>query len=149
MNGKVDWLEYAAAAAVVFFGIGFAGIAATYPLGTLARPGPGFMPLLVGCIIALLGLAVAFEARGKPIETRNYRLRPLIAVSAGIVAFALLVERTGFIPATIALVLLSGLGERREGWLSLLVVAVFMALFGVAFFIWGLGVPLQAIGSAK
>ncbi|WP_341702428.1 tripartite tricarboxylate transporter TctB family protein [Ferrovibrio sp.] len=138
--------EQIAAGVVMLFGLVMGAIAYGYPMGSLARPGPGFGPLLIAGLIVVLGAAVMFEMRHAAVRPFSLPLRPLLAVSAGILAFALLVEQTGFIPATIALVLLSGLGERRlSGW-PLLGVAVFMALFGSAVFIWGLGVPLKAVG---
>ena len=138
--------ETLAAGVVVLFGLVVGGIAWTYPMGSAVRPGPGFGPLLVAGLIVVLGLAIMVEVRNAPLPGFKPQLRPLLATVAGILSFALLVERLGFIPATIALVLISGLGEKRvSGW-PLLGVAVFMALFGSAVFIWALGVPLKSIG---
>jgi len=146
MNSRnTDWQEYAAAAVITFFGLWYAATATTYSVGSLINAGPGYFPLIIGGLLALLGLAVAFEARGKPPEARDFRLRPIAAVASGIVAFALLAETAGFVPAAIVLIVLSGLGEPRTSWLSLLAVAVFIAVLGAALFIWGLGVPLHTI----
>jgi len=138
--------ETIAAGVVVLFGLTVGVIAYGYPLGSMVRPGPGFGPLLVAGLIVVLGLAIMAEVRNAPMPAFKPQLRPLLATAAGILSFALIVERLGFIPATMALVLISGLGERRVSVWPLLGVAVFMALFGSAVFVWALGVPLKSIG---
>lgn len=138
--------EQIAAGVVILFGVVVGAIAYSYPMGSLARPGPGFGPFLVACLIVGLGVATMVEVHNGSFKPFKMPLRPLLATAAGILAFAVLVERIGFMPATVALVLLSGLGERRLSYWPLLGVAVFMAVFGSAVFIWGLGVPLRSIG---
>ena len=38
------------------------GIASTYPFGTWSRPGPGFLPLLCGIVMAVLSAVVLLQA---------------------------------------------------------------------------------------
>lgn len=49
---------------LLFMGIGvaFAGGAATYEIGEAARMGPGYFPLCLGIVLALLGAAITFKA---------------------------------------------------------------------------------------
>lgn len=54
--------HYLPGAIVVVAGIAIAMVAITYPLGTLLRPGPGFFPLVIAVLLALLGLGVLAEA---------------------------------------------------------------------------------------
>ena len=146
----------AAAAALGLFGLGVAAIAASYPLGNMLRPGPGFFPLGVGCLIAALAAAVALEIQAGarrasedvalPAPSDGFRLRPVLAVSAGMLAFAALVDRTGFVPATFALVFLSALAEPGRNWAVVAAIAAFMVVFGVTLFIWGLGLPMSTFG---
>ncbi|MFC3675364.1 tripartite tricarboxylate transporter TctB family protein [Ferrovibrio xuzhouensis] len=138
--------EQIAAGVVILFGVVVGAIAYGYPMGSLARPGPGFGPFLVACLIVGLGAAIMVEVHTGSFKPFRMPMRPLLATSAGILAFALLAERVGFMPATVALVLVSGLGERRLSYWPLVGLAVFMAVFGSAVFIWGLGVPLKSIG---
>ena len=144
------------AGAIVLLGGAIAAIAATYPLGSLLRPGPGFFPLVIGLLLAALGLALMIETwRGDPDMTEadddsgaeaGFAWRPLIWTCAGILAFSQLLERAGLIPATFALILLAALGEAQRRWGPVLAVCMFMAGFGTALFVWGLGVPVEAIG---
>lgn len=71
-----------------------------------------------------------------------FRWPVLLAVSAGILAFGLLVERAGLVPATIALVLISGFADRRNRLTALVAIAAFMSVAGTVVFIWTLGVPV-------
>lgn len=154
--------EYLAAAVVMAFGLVVAIIAAGYPQGTLLRPGSGLVPLVLGCLIVVTGAAVMLEVRMRGSAPESAEpdqdeeslpaLRQFIvlcAVGSGMIAFALLLERVGVIPATLVLVLLSGLGEARIRWMSLIIVAICLALASVAVFIWGFNLPLSAIGPAR
>jgi hypothetical protein len=43
-------------------GVAFAWGATAYPLGSGARMGPGYFPLVLGVLLALLGVAITFNA---------------------------------------------------------------------------------------
>ena len=43
-------------------GMAFAWGASTYPVGTGARMGPGYFPLMLGILMAVLGVAITFTA---------------------------------------------------------------------------------------
>jgi hypothetical protein len=63
--------------------------------------------------------------------------RPCLAIVGSVLAFALLIEKAGLIPAVIATVLVSSLGSRqvriREALILSLFLAVAMALLFVGF----------------
>ncbi len=147
--------RYGPPGAIVVLGGTIAAIAAGYPLGSLLRPGPGFFPLVIGLLLAGLGLGLAIEAwRGDATDAPDddsgaegrFAWRPLLWTCAGILAFSQLLERAGLIPATVALVVLAALGEANRRWGPVLAVCLFMAGFGTALFVWGLGVPVEAFG---
>jgi len=152
-------LEFLAATVVMAFGVTVAWIAAGYPQGTLLRPGSGLVPLAFGCLIVLLGAAIMVElglGGSEPEEAAEPDKVPALrqaiavcAVSCGMIAFALLVERAGFIPAAMVLIILAGLGETRIRWLSLLALAIAMSAAGVAIFIWGFNLPLAPFGAIR
>lgn len=50
-------------------GIAFAWGAATYNVGTGARMGPGYFPLMLGVVLAILGAAIIFKSLTVPSET--------------------------------------------------------------------------------
>ena len=136
-----------AGAVVAAFGIFVALIALTYPLGSAFRPGPGFVPLGVGLCLVALGISVAVEdlrADAAPPRDETAPVwRPMIASVAGLVVFALLLDRVGYVPASILMVLVVARGEAGRNWLTDLAIAAFMAVFGTVVFIWGLGLPIE------
>ena len=131
---------------IVAFGLAMAAMAATYPLGSLLRPGPGFFPVAIGLLLAALGAGIAVEARQADADERAFPWRPAIWTTLGILAFALLLDRAGLVPATVALIAIAASGERRRSWLALGAVCLVMAAFGTALFVWGLGLPVEPFG---
>lgn len=117
-----------------------------FGLGTARRMRAGYFPLMVGIALVTLGLLLAATALRGIRETVAMPVawRPVAAVLAGMVAFALLLPRLGLVPAVAALVALSGLGDAdlRPRPLVLLTLAVAGASWGL--FILLLRLPLPA-----
>ena len=87
-----------------------------YPMGSLLRMGPGFFPSVIAVLIVLLGLALtasALRAHWGPASIR-IQWRSVLAVAAGVILFAVSLERAGLVPATLLLVLVSSLAEPRS-----------------------------------
>jgi putative tricarboxylic transport membrane protein len=89
-------------------------VASSYSVGTLSRPGPGFLPLLCGAAMAFFSGCVFFQAflkrnrssvvAGEPFLSDRWRRIALGVVL--LVGFALFVESLGFMPATFVFLLL-------------------------------------------
>lgn len=120
------------------------------PLGTTARPGPGFYPLAVGGFGAAVALAWVVSAlrRARTVTTVGAGSLPVgpdlwrVGATAGLlVAFCLLLPLTGYPLAALlfAGLLLRGLGAR---WTTTLAVAIAGALGSYYLFGVLLGVPL-------
>lgn len=118
--------------------------------GGYAQVGPGVVPRIVACGILVLGAWLVYEAasggfRGVD-EEAEARLPMHWAsfawVSGGLIAYGLLIERLGFILASIVLFLLvaRGFGSRR--WLLNTVSAAVLAVVIFAVFTYGLGLTL-------
>lgn len=107
-----------------------------YPMGSLLRMGPGFFPSVIAVLIVLLGLALtasALRAHWGPASIR-VQWRSVLAVAAGVILFAVSLERAGLVPATLLLVLVSSLAEpnwrpRRAAILAVVVTALVYLLF--------------------
>src|ERR1035437_8952359 len=78
----------------LLIGIAFAWGATTYNIGTGARMGPGYFPLMLGILMALLGALIIFNAMifktedGDKIGT--WAWRPLFFIIAGNLVFGVL-----------------------------------------------------------
>lgn len=141
MRNAINRWEVLAAAALMLFGVSVAGVGSSYEFGAAGRPGPGFFPVCVGLLIAILGavlIKLFFRAETpKP----DIPLRPFLAVTAGFVAFALITERFGLIPGTIGLVVLSSLGESPLRPVATAALAVVLAIGAALVFVVGLKIP--------
>jgi Tripartite tricarboxylate transporter TctB family len=126
---------------------GYLASGLTLPLGTTARPGPGFFPLAIGAfgaIMALVWTAAAFrrvpETATEPGISGDARGR-VVATAAALIGFCILLRWVGYPVAALVFVtlLLRWLGA---GWRSAVVTGVASA--AVSYYVFGvlLNVPL-------
>ncbi len=131
------------------FGLFVMGMARSYPFGTTTRMGPGFFPLVLAALLAILGLIIAVRgclARGG--ETIGpLAWKPLLLVLAATVLYGLLVKEAGFIAVTFVAVLLSARASRHGGLIPRLLLAAATTLCCILIFITGLGLPLSLLGT--
>jgi hypothetical protein len=113
--------------------------------GTLARMGPGLFPASLGIVLAFFGAVVlgsAWLRRGE-FKFPEVRMRPFFAILAGVVGFALTVDRLGIVPAVFILTFVSRLSEEKFEFIRPLVLASFLSVLAVLIFIAGLNLPLH------
>lgn len=127
------------------------GVASTYPVGTLRAMGPGFFPVILGVIMATLGVLIAFSAPGSepdphgPEGFDHPEVRGWLCILGGVLAFILLAERAGLAPATFGCVFIAAMGDRAATWRASLVLALAIAAAGVLLFHYGLRVQLAPL----
>ena len=115
-------------------------------VGTPVRMGPGYVPNMLSYILLVLGLIIAGFALlkgGEPVEAPQ--LRPIVMVTIGIIAFGLLFETTGMLPALVALVLLASLGGTEFKLIEVLGNIVVLAILCVIVFKVGLGMNITVL----
>jgi hypothetical protein len=132
-------------AGLMFAGWGAAGlwVASDYPVGSALRMGPGYMPRLLCWGLLLVGIAIAVKGamvEGEPVE--RWHWRPLVVVSAAILAFAWLLQPGGLVAATFAIVVIGAFGGPEFRPLEALLLAAGLALGAVLIFIYALKLPL-------
>ena len=128
----------------IAIGTGFIALASQYRLGVASRMGPAYFPIAVGCLLSLLGLAIAVRAfvrTGPALEAVS--LRPLGVTLLSVVLFGLALSYLGLVAAILALVLVGALADANARSLEMLALAVFLAAFSVVVFVLVLGLPLQ------
>ena len=133
----------------MLLGLGALGVAIGYPVGRLAQMGPGLFPVALAVALTLLGIAVcATGLRGPALKEADRPLvgpaaRPLLFVTLGLVAFAVLVRPLGLVPATTALVLIASRADRGFPWVLAVPLALALAAMATGIFVYGLGLPFR------
>ncbi|MGQ7794550.1 tripartite tricarboxylate transporter TctB family protein [Faunimonas sp. B44] len=115
--------------------------ATQYHLGTAGRMGPGMFPAVLGCIMALLGLAILLPALFRAGEAAAVEIRPILAILAGLAAFALTIDRFGLAPAIALLVVIASVADPRATLKGSLALSLALILVATAIFKIGLRFP--------
>jgi hypothetical protein len=126
------------------FGIVAAVVARDYPIGSAVRMGPGYFPFVLGCILAVLGLAVTTRGllrHGPPLE-RTY-WRPLSLVLLAVAAFAASVESLGIATATALMVAIGAAASPESRRYETFLLVAVLVLFTLAVFVYGLKLPFK------
>jgi hypothetical protein len=144
---RYDYRDILAGALIALVGGVFAYGAASLRLGSPHAMGPGYFPMAVAIITILLGLAIMVPALLRAGALPRLEPRPLIAVGAAILAFGLAIRAFGLVPAILATVALSALGDRTARPIGTIALAVFMALASWLVFSLALGLPMPAFRS--
>ena len=118
-------------------------IGADYPQGVPRRIGPGYVPRLLGVLMLGLGgfLAVRSLWAHEPIDT-TIAWRPAACVLGSVVAFALVFEASGLVPAILVTVAIANYAVPDNRWTTAVGLGTVLALFAWALFVKGLRLPL-------
>ena len=130
--------------AVVVAGVG-------YGTGTLRQMGSGFFPVVLGVLLALIGVALLFSARRAqeggvdepPAEMAHLagpvvQWRGWLCIVGAALAFVVLGEHGGLVPASFASVFIAAMGDRGNSVRSAATLAAGLGLAGVIVFHYGL-----------
>ena len=139
-------------AGLMFMGVGtaFAWGATTYNVGTGARMGPGYFPLMLGILLAFIGGLITFKAT--TVETQDgdkigkWAWKPLFFVLAANFVFGILlaglpsfgVPAMGLIVGIYALTFISSLAGQEFHAKSVFVLATVLAAGSYVAFVWAL-----------
>ena len=140
--------DLASAAMFIAFGSYFALEALRYDFGTPFRMGPGFMPVVLGGILVLLGVAVAIKGLNNPDEEAAppWPWRGMALVLGTIIFFAATIRGLGFIPVVLISGFATALSSRRNTILSALVISVGLCVLCMLIFVVGLGLLVPWFG---
>ncbi|MBU1443124.1 MAG: tripartite tricarboxylate transporter TctB family protein [Gammaproteobacteria bacterium] len=133
----------------------FAVGSTTYTVGSGARMGPGYFPLMLGILLAALGAAIMFQALvvetadGDPIG--KWAWKPLAFVLGANLAFGVLlgglpsigVPAMGLILAIYALTIISSMAGAHFKLRDVLILATVLAVGSYIAFIWALKLQIQ------
>lgn len=134
--------EVLACLVVAIFGLAALWIGTDYPMGSLTRMGPGFFPVMVSLLVVFFVVLAAVEALRSDGRKTLFKWRPVIFVSAGILAWTLLIEPLGIVISTFALIGISSLAQVPYRMVSVLLMAAGLCIAGYSIFVVGLAMPL-------
>ena len=139
-------------AGLMFMGVGtaFAWGATTYNVGTGARMGPGYFPLMLGILLAFIGGLITFKAT--TVETQDgdkigkWAWKPLFFILAANFSFGILlgglpslgIPAMGLIVGIYALTFISSLAGQEFHAKSVFVLATVLAVGSYVAFVWAL-----------
>ena len=152
--------DYYAGGLIVVIGIGTVVMGSRYKIGTLTQIGPGFMPTMLGVLLAIIGAVIAvLNSRTHAHGEKTAGDEPLgIAgrseipewwgwgcIISGILLLVLLAQYAGLLPAIFFCVLVSARGDRMATWKSSLMLAAGVTAFGLFLFSWILGIQIPIV----
>lgn len=140
--------DLASAAIFVALGAYFALEALNYELGSPLRMGPGFMPVFLGSVLVLLGLAIAAVAftRTDEGEQQPFAWRGIVLVLGTILFFGATIRGLGFIPVVFITALVTALSSRENNLLAAVTIAVALTVLCLVIFVIGLGLMVPWFG---
>jgi hypothetical protein len=130
-------------------GVGFAIGATNYSMGTSARPGAGYFPLILSVILAILGLVVLFKSLtietsdGQPIGALAWR--PLLVIVASIIVFGLALPRLGMYLTIPLLMFMVGWADYDFRWKDWVIMSVILTFGSWVVFIYGLNLTIPLL----
>jgi hypothetical protein len=133
----------------IVVGVIFAVGATNYSMGSSAKPGAGYFPLILSVIMAILGAIVLFKSLtietegGDPIG--DIAWRPLLVIVASITVFGLALPRLGmFVTIPLLIIMVSFAGDEFS-WKGVIATSVVLTIGSWVIFIWGLNltIPLK------
>jgi hypothetical protein len=128
----------------VVLGVVFAVRATHYAMGSSARPGLGYFPLILGVLLAVLGALLLLKALAIETEGGNplghVSWRPVLAVSVAVAFFAFAVNTLGWVLTAPSVVLMASWARPGARWAQVAGCAVACTVL--------LGVVAQRLGWA-
>jgi hypothetical protein len=118
-----------------------------YPFGSAQRMGPGFFPVMLSALLVLLGMLNVLRGVRVQVDERFGKVawRPLLAITAAVVGFALLLPHLGLLVAVAFLLVCASLGQERVRIVETLCIAVVLVLLSTALYVYGLDLPLSDV----
>ena len=126
----------------VVVGAGFAIGATNYSMGTSARPGAGYFPLMLSVILGILGAIVLFKSltiespNGDPVGSIAWK--PLIIIVAAIVVFGICLDRLGMVITVPILIIISSFAGDEFRWRGVIISSIVLTFFSWLVFVFGL-----------
>lgn len=114
-----------------------------YSLGSAGRMGPGYFPLLLGSVLAFIGLILIVRSAvvdGDAIT--RMQILPLAIIAAAVVLFGILLQPFGLVISLGLVTLVSAFASRESKPLEVSALMFTLLAFATGVFVYGLRLPL-------
>ena len=114
-----------------------------YSLGAAGKMGPGYFPVMLGSVLALIGLILvvrSFVIDGEAIT--RIQILPLAIIAAAVVAFGVLLQPLGLVLSLALVTVVSAFASRESKPLEVAALTCVLAAFAAGVFVYGLRLPL-------
>ena len=130
---------------VMFCAFAVVGLIAArgYSLGAAGKMGPGYFPLLLGGVLAALGIILIIRSlvlEGAPLP--RFHVAPLAVIAIAVCLFGALIEPFGLVVALAVLTLLSAWAGPQFRLTETIALTVALIAFSIGVFAYALGLPL-------
>ncbi len=148
MERRRSFPDVLAGGMFILIGGAFVVGALGYELGTPLRMGPGAFPVLVGALVAALGLAIVVKGliAGEVAEFGPIPWRAIAVIVLAVLFFGFTVRGLGFVPTSAVTALLTTLASTRVRPLMAVAVAAGLTLASTLIFVVGLQLRIPLWG---
>jgi hypothetical protein len=144
--------DHVSAVLLILLGLGIVAEGLTYRMGELTRMGAGFMPVVYGTLLALVGVAIGItaekadfgDAKTHPTEWRGW-----LCILGGVLSFVVIGVYGGLAPATFAAVFISAMGDKGNTVRDAALLALGLVIAGALIFSYGLNLQLPLLTWGK
>jgi len=143
--------DHVGGALLAAVGVAVVVAGAGYGVGTLRQMGSGFFPVVLGVLLVLIGVALLSGGRRAPRAGADeppaemahlagpvVQWRGWLCIVGAALAFVLLGQHGGLVPASFASVFIAALGDRGNGVRAAATLAAVLTVLGVIVFHYGL-----------
>ena len=137
-----DYRDILGGLLMVVFGVFAAVYAQRYELGTLQRMGPGYFPIVLGWLLAILGVFIMIPGFLKQGTRIKVDWGPLLWVTLSIVIFGVALNTLGLIITAFLMVVVSSVPGLDMNWTRRLVSAACVSFITYVIFSFLLGMVI-------
>lgn len=122
-------------------GVLFAFFSTSYEVGTAARMGPGYFPLVLGILLAVLGLIIGWRsfAASHPESTlARTGWREILLILGSVALFGATLSTLGMVVAIVLLILVASFASHEFTWKGTILSIVVLLIMSELVFVKGL-----------
>jgi hypothetical protein len=114
-----------------------------YSLGAAGKMGPGYFPVMLGSVLAFIGLILvvrSFVIDGEAVT--RIKILPLAVIATAVVLFGVLLQPLGLILSLALVTVVSAFASRESKPVEVAALTCVLAAFAVGVFVYALRLPL-------